>query len=164
MRGRPSGFSLIELMVTVAVMALLLTLVAPSIQSAIASAQSRTVVNKFATDFAWVRNQAATGSYGVTLAVNTDCSWTANVNGSTDTAHSMTATTISARAPSLGCALSSTANTTLSFSALGLVSSSPTLSTLSYTSTSGSHGGSGQSWLIQVFGSGSVAVNTGAAS
>ena len=79
------GFSLIELMVTITVIAVLLILGAPSFGSSAATARERSVVQKFTQDFDWARGAAGVST--VTMTLTAACTWSTTVNGVVDAAH-----------------------------------------------------------------------------
>ena len=60
-RSRPAqGFTLVELMVTIAVAAILGLLVVPDLVSTVDASKTSVLVNQFPQDVAWARNQAVT--------------------------------------------------------------------------------------------------------
>ena len=149
------GFTLIELMVTISLVAILLSVVAPYIASAIANAKARNVVSKFGQDFAWSRNQAATNNLAVALTLNADCSWSATVDGTVDTSHSVTATELAGNASTVTCTATNATSfpVTLSFTSQGFVR--PGASFVF-------NGPNNQTWPIQILSSGTVIVTRGA--
>lgn len=158
-RGTPvRGFTLIELMVAIAIVALTMVLAAPSFGNATRSARERNAVQKLVQDFAWARGAAgagdaaawgtSSGSATVVLTLKADCSWTTTVNGTVNDAHSYTAAQLAAAAPGIGCAGTSPAlPAAFTFSAQGFVS---TTGTVTYT------GASGQAFTLTILYSGSV--------
>lgn len=144
--GRQRGFSLIELMVTVTVIAVLLILVTPSFSNSVANSRERGVVQKFTQDFDWSRSVATTRT--VTLTLNADCSWSASVDGVVDTSHSMTSAALSGVASGIACASGTVAlPATFAFTSQGFASPNGTLSF---------NGARGQQWPLQVLYSGSM--------
>ena len=127
------GFSLVELMATIAVVALMMVLAAPSFGNATRSARERNLVQKLAQDFAWARGAAVAGdaaAFGassgaatVVLTLNRDCSWTTTVNGTASGAHSLTPAQLAAVAPGLACTATSPAlPAAFAFTAQGFIS------------------------------------------
>jgi len=146
------GFTLIEVMVVVALIGIALSQALPAIASAYANARARAVVTKFVQDFAWLRNTAAVNATtAVVLVVNADCSWTSTLNGTTDAAHSTTTAALAKLAPGMGCSLSSAV--TFNFTSQGFVDNSATI---------GFPSAGGQSWPLLILNSGSVTNTTGA--
>ena len=152
------GFSLVELMVTIAVVALTMVLAAPSFGNATRGARERSVVQKLVQDFAWARGAAVAGdaaAFGasagaatVVLTLKSDCSWTTTVNGTANDAHSLTSAQLATVAPGLGCTATSPAlPAAFAFTSQGFVSS-----TGSVTCTSAS----GQTFTLTILYSGSV--------
>lgn len=146
LRDRCRGFSLVELMVTVSVIAVLLILVTPSFSNSVSTSRERSVVQKFAQDFDWSRSAATTRS--VSLTLNANCSWSATVDGVVDSSHSMTAATLSGLAAGIACAGGTVAlPATFAFTSQGFATPN---GTLSFT------GARGQQWPLQVLYSGSM--------
>lgn len=149
------GFTLIEIAITLVLIAILAFMAVPWMGSAVSTSKAKSVVFRFVEDFKAMRGAAASGSNAVVLTMNADCSWSASVNGSSDAAHSYSAAQLAAAAPGVSC--SATAPTTLpvtfSFDSQGLVSPSAKLNFASTTN---------QSWPIQVLNSGSVILTGGA--
>ena len=146
LRCRGRGFSLIELMVTVAIVALLLVMVMPSFSNSVASSRERTVVQKFVQDFDWSRSAATTRA--VTLTLSANCSWSASVDGVVDTAHSMTPAALSGLAAGIACSGGTVAlPATFAFTSQGFATPNGTL---------GFTGARGQQWPLQVLYSGSM--------
>ena len=99
--GRHRGFSLIELMVTVAVIGFMMVLALPSLGKSVQTSRERAAVQQFVQDFTWARGAAGgtdaslllSGTTGVpvlTLQLNADCSWVTKVNGIQEPVHSTT--------------------------------------------------------------------------
>jgi prepilin-type N-terminal cleavage/methylation domain-containing protein len=155
----PRGFGLVELMVTIAIIGLLLVATLPSVGNSISNSRSRQVVSKFVQDFNALRAMASTGNHkatsGVVLSLASNCTWTATVDGSTNTNYSITATELASKASGLSCATTTPAAfpITFTFDSFGHVSIAATFS----FSTS-----SGQNWPIQVFQSGTLLFGQGA--
>ncbi|MCK9688505.1 pilus assembly FimT family protein [Scleromatobacter humisilvae] len=155
------GFSVIELMVTLTIAALLVTLAAPYFGKASAQANERRVKQQLVQDITWARGAAgaadqksldaslASGTPTVTLTINADCSWTTKVSGNVNAAHTM-ATTPTA----MSCAPAATAGvptlpTTFTFTPQGFLSSTASSGTLVLTGTT-------TSYRLQILYSGSV--------
>jgi prepilin-type N-terminal cleavage/methylation domain-containing protein len=160
MMSKPSnkGFTLVELMVVVGLIAFMLVQAVPSLSSGVRAARERSISQKFIQDFLWARssatasdasalNAALSGIPSVTLAINADCSWSTSVNGTSDPSHSMSSNDVSAVA-SMSCSGSGlTLPATFTFTSQGYVSSTGTL-----TMT----GSSGQSTPLRVLHSGAI--------
>jgi len=139
-RRTQRGFTLIELMVTIAVIAIMMAIAVPSFGSGVKVARERSVVQRLTQDFMWARGAAAAAdasSLGVagvtstttptlTLVVKADCTWTTAVNGTTDARHSMTSTALAAIAPSASCTGSMALPATFTFTSQGFVNNSGT--------------------------------------
>ena len=138
------GFSLIELMVVIAIIAIMVSLAVPSFGTGVRAAKERNVVQRLTQDFMWARGAAATadastlnsslnGAPTLTVRVNADCSWTTAVNGTTDAKHSMTTDAVTAAAPGVACSGTGlTLPATFTFTPQGFVN---TTGTLIYTGT-----------------------------
>ncbi|MBV8123903.1 MAG: prepilin-type N-terminal cleavage/methylation domain-containing protein [Burkholderiaceae bacterium] len=163
------GMTMIELMITIAIVALLMTMAAPMFTKMFTSSSGSQLVNQFAQDMAWVRNTAATSDQTVTMTLSTStCTWTAAASGTAAnsvSAHSMTTAQL-ANFPTLTCSLawSGTAPTgnVLSFNTQGQVTTSSganatSLPTLTVQTAQG------QTWTVTVLASGSALVNSGTA-
>lgn len=68
------GFTLVELMVTVAVVAILATVAAPQIQGFVAAYRLRTVTNELASSLAYARSEAIKRGWSVTLCKSANAS------------------------------------------------------------------------------------------
>lgn len=149
------GFTLIELMVTITLVGILLSVVAPYLGNAIANARARNVVSKFRQDFSWSRNVAGTSNRAVALTLNADCSWSTVVDGAADASHSLTAAELAASASTITCTGSNTTvlPVTMTFTSQGFVAPGATVVF---------NGPNAQTWPIQILGSGSVIVTRGA--
>ena len=176
--ARSNGFSLIELMVVVAIIAIGITLAMPYFGGAATTARQRSIVDRMVQDFNWARTAAGvsdastlgiagvSGSPTVQVILNEQathgCSWTTKVNGVTDDTHSMTDTQIAALAPGLTCGVATDTlalPATFNFNGQGFINQT---GTISYSSTqSGSSGA--KFWPLMFLTSGSV-INTNAAS
>lgn len=127
------GFTLIELMVTLVIGAILVTSGISLLGNTLAQARERSVVNKLTQDFSWARTAAIAGdgaAIGATagvrptlvLTLGADCTWTTTVNGTTDAAHSYTATQLGQTAAGMTCtATGLTLPATLAFTAQGSI-------------------------------------------
>jgi type IV fimbrial biogenesis protein FimT len=103
-RVHQRGFSLIELMVTLTIGALLLVLAVPYFGKATKQANERRVKQQLVQDITWARGAAgaadqksldsslASGTPTVTLKINADCTWTTKIGAATNVAHSLSAT------------------------------------------------------------------------
>lgn len=143
------GFTIIEMMMTLTVFAILVMMVLPEVSSIMANARDRSVVGRFAQDFDWLRSRASTSA--VSLTLNADCSWTATVDGATNADHSMTTATLTAMQANVSCAPAAvtpiTLPATFNFTPQG------------YSSVTGRfmfQGSQGQTWTLQVQFSGTL--------
>ena len=79
LRCRHTGFTLVELMVVMAVAAFLLFMATPPIASLLRTVQTRSLVGRFVTDLTWLRNQAATTQVSATgpatMTLDRQCQW-----------------------------------------------------------------------------------------
>ena len=162
------GFSLVELMVTLTIGALLLVLAVPYFGKATKQANERKVKQQLVQDITWARGAAgaadqksldsslASGTPTVTLQVNADCTWTTKISGTANSAHTLTATpTAMACAPAATGGVAS--NMTFTFTPQGFLDASTSgAGTLVMT-------GSTQTYQLQILYSGSV-IETHAAS
>ncbi len=157
------GFSVIELMVTIAIAGLLMTLAVPYFGKATKQATERQVKQQMVQDFTWARGAAgaadqksldsslASGTPVVTWRVNADCTWTTQISGNTNAAHSTTSTPttmVCAPAASAGLAV----GTWYTLTPTGFVTTStgaPVSGTLVMTGTT-------QTYQLQILYSGSV--------
>lgn len=155
------GFSLIELMVTIAIIGIMLVLAVPYVGRVAGLANERLVKQRFIQDFTWARGAAgaadasaldaslASGTPTLTMVLNADCTWTTKISGTANSQHSMSSTDIARIAPAMACAGSGglALPVTFTFYPQGFVSSTGTL-----TMT----GASGQASQMQILYSGSV--------
>jgi len=123
------GFSLIELMVTVAIIAVMLAIGVPSFGTSVRAARERTVVQRMTQDFMWVRGTAgAATTTAAQVKIFADCHWTTTINGAADDKHSMTALQVSAQAPGVSCSgIGMALPATFDFNPQGFVSTTGTL-------------------------------------
>lgn len=68
----PRGFTMIELMVTIAIMVILMTLAAPSFTQLLASNRLTSQANDLVGDIAYARNESVTRGVRVTICMSTD--------------------------------------------------------------------------------------------
>ena len=73
MRARASGFTLIELMVVVALVAIILALAAPSFTSTLARKRMEGVASELATDLQYARSEAAQRNAAVGVVFGSNC-------------------------------------------------------------------------------------------
>lgn len=138
MQRRPQrGFSLIELMVTVAIIAVMLAVGVPSFGNSVRASRERNVVQRMTQDFQWARTAAATqpatgatGATAVQMVIATDCSWSTKVNGVADPTHSMSSAAVTAAAAGVACG--GIAPATFNFTPQGFVD---TTGALTFTGT-----------------------------
>ena len=177
-----AGFSLIELMVVIAIIALGVTLAVPYFGGAATTARERSIVDRMVQDFNWARAAAgvadastlgggyAAGKPSITVKLwdqaTGKCGWTVFVNGTVDSAHSSNdssgVNSLASQAPGITCGV---ATDTLPLPVTFTVSSQGFIDktgTISYSSTqSGSTANS--FWPLLFLSSGSI-LNTHAAS
>ena len=143
------GFTLVELMVTIAIIAIMMVLAMPSFGTASRTSRERGVIAHLIQDFTWARGAAgaasahtldasiaATTSPTLTLTLNADCTWSTTINGTVNAAHSMTSTSLATLAPGMSC--SGTAPTlpaTFTFTPQGFVNTTGTVTFTGATST-----------------------------
>ena len=156
-RLRP-GFSLIELMVTIAVIGFMMVLALPSLGNASRVARERGLVQQFVQDFTWARGAAgaadqksldsslASGTPTVTMTINADCTWTTKISTNVNSAHTLAATPTT-----MACAPATTGGVptlpvTFTFSPQGFVDKTGTLVITGTT----------QTYQLQILYSGSV--------
>ena len=178
--SRQRGFTLIELMVVVAIIALAIALAVPYFGGAATTARQRSVVDKMIEDFSWARASAGvadastlgiagvTGAPTVQVILNNQaahgCSWTTKINGTVDPAHSMTDVDIGKLAPGITCGIATDTlalPATFNFDAQGFISQT---GSITYSSTQGGTGaGAAKFWPLLFLSSGSI-IKTNAAS
>ena len=164
-RRRWQGFSLIELLVTVAIIGVMFALGAASFGSTVRKARERTIVQKFVGDVAWARGLASrkgvnvTGASRVQIVLGADCTWAtttplAAASSGEQTAHSMSAAEIAAQSAGIACAGSNglALPATFTFNADGSVSTS---GNITFTGTT-------ETWVLRMLFSGSVVRQAGA--
>jgi prepilin-type N-terminal cleavage/methylation domain-containing protein len=155
-RKLPAGFTLVELAITISIIAILMTIGSTWFGASVRTAKERGVQEKFLQDFGWARaaagvadasvlNPSLAGAPTLSITLNADCTWSSSVNGSTDAKHSMTTSQLSALSLSLTCS-GTAVPATFVFDNLGGVG---TTGSVSFT-------GSTNNWVLQVMGSGTV--------
>jgi len=160
------GFTLVELMVTIAIAALLGVLVVPNLIDMIDSGKTSVLVNTFAQDVAWARNQAVTTQQPVEIdltgiATNA-CTWTTLVGGQAVAAHSLTAAQFAARYPGVSCSIQQAPATgRLVFDNQGFITDGNGNAAAPVITVTAKQG---QTWTMQLLGSGSVILNSNTAS
>jgi type IV fimbrial biogenesis protein FimT len=169
--SRQSGFTMIELMVTIAIIAIALALGVPFFNNATTGAKERGVIAKLQQDFAWARtaagvrdqsvlNSSASGQPVIKIKLWPDCHWDTTIDSGgtvTDTVHSMTYTQLSSVAPGISCPAGSGSSAlalpvTFKFSPDGTVDTSG-LQTF--------HSSRGTDWPLIFMLSGTVLINQG---
>ncbi|MEW6560244.1 MAG: GspH/FimT family pseudopilin [Pseudomonadota bacterium] len=150
------GFTLVEMMVTIAIAALLGLMVVPNLVSMVDSGKTSVLVNKFPQDVAWARNQAVTTQQPVTITLGANtCTWSTSVGGTVSAEHSLTASQLAASYPNVSCTITGGTAQTLTFDSQGFINTAPTIT------VTAAHG---QTWTLQVLASGSVILNANTAS
>lgn len=159
---RARGFSLIELMVVVAIIAIMLAIAVPSFGSSVRTSRERSVIQRMTQDFMWARGAAGANDASsltskiavsgvplITFVVRADCSWTVKVNGIDEPDHKMDTTMVTSIAPGAVCSSPSglALPATFTFTPQGFVN---TTGTLTFTGTSG------QSFPFQILYSGAM--------
>lgn len=153
------GFTLLELMVTIAVAAIIAAIALPSMLSSIAQRQAQSVGSQFVQDAQWTRMQAIAGAASAQITLNPDCSYTVLVSAqppSVLAAHSMTSAQVASKAPGLSCLGVPAGGLTLSFNDIGMVNTSgndPDVVTFQ------SPHGTSSSSKVEIFGSGMMVWN-----
>jgi type II secretory pathway pseudopilin PulG len=156
------GITLVEVIITVAIITLLLSQAMPSFGNAGRAARERSLVQKLVQDFAWSRAAAGTadaatlgisnGAPTVVLTLNADCSWTTTINGIVDTTHSLTTAQLAATTPNMACAPTGLSlPAAFTFTPQGFVD---TTGNITYT------GASGQAFPLTILFSGSIIRNS----
>ena len=149
--NKARGFTLLELLVVIAVAAILASIALPNFSSQIASSHAQSLMNQFASDVSWTRSKAVASDETMTLNFNNPaCTWTTTAaNNATVAAHSMTSSQLaSGNYGQVQC--SSGGSVTMTFSPDGTVTMNPA-STLNFTFSAG-----GQKWALAVLPSGSI--------
>ena len=156
------GFTLIELMVTITIMAILLMMAVPPVMRALQNARTAALVHRLPQDVAWARNRSATSPTPYRIVLGPGCQWqtqqasfaggalawssTAETN-----VRSMPAATAAAAHPQATCSLSGGATQHVTFDGQGLIAdNAPTVTIAS---------GNGQTWTLQILLSGLVLLN-----
>ena len=169
MRRRPhdlQGFTLVELMVTIAIAALLGLMVVPNLISMVDSGKTSVLVNKFPQDVAWARNQAVTTQNAVEIDLTgitgNACTWTTKVAGQTVNEHSLLSAQFAAQYPGVTCSIQQAPVTgKLVFDSQGFISDgngNAAAPTITVTAKQG------QTWTMQMLTSGSVILSSNTAS
>ena len=159
---RRAGFTLLELLVTILIVALLSSLALPSLLSAVAARRAVSLSETFVQDAAWARAQAMAGATVAKITLSSDCSWdtkiswTTDTTGTTDTAHSLTAQQVGAEFKGASCSGMGSGGLALSYNNLGMVDVSSGTSNASNTITFTLAGNPSQPSTIYVYGSGVI--------
>jgi prepilin-type N-terminal cleavage/methylation domain-containing protein len=156
------GFTLIELMVTIGIAAILSLMVVPNLIDMVDSGKTSVLVNKFPQDVAWARNQAVTTQQTVSMALSSSgCDWQTTVGATAQAEHSMS--NAATEYPGVQCKITNPpASGTLFFTPQGLVTDGPGGTPASPTITVTAK--QGQTWILQMLGSGTVILNSNTAS
>ena len=119
------GFTLIELMVVLAVGLILLIVAIPSLLSWHQRSVSQDLASQFVDDINWSRQTALSSAQPVTFVLAADCTWSVRT-GSPDSAHSLTELQKSQNFSNAQC---SSTPSTIQFQSDGLVSGTAMLTT-----------------------------------
>lgn len=150
------GFTLVEMMVTIAIAAILGIMVVPNLLDMVDSGKTSVLVNRFPQDVAWARNQAVTTQQPVVITLGpAACTWSTSVGGTVSAEHSMTATQLNANYPNVTCSVTGGNPQTLTFDSQGFINAAPTITVRAKQ---------GQTWTLQVLASGTVILNANTAS
>ena len=115
------GFTLLELMIVVALAALLATVALPRLTSAVAARKAYSLSQLFVQDANWVRAQAVAGKGPASITLQPDCSWQAAIAGQTDAQHTLSPAQVQAQYPGASCSGLPTGGLQLSYDDVGLV-------------------------------------------
>jgi type IV fimbrial biogenesis protein FimT len=148
-RSLSRGFTLVELIITIAIIAIMMAMAVPQFSSTGRASRERGVVSKLVQDFTWSRGAAGAASANsidttlsstatpvLALTINGDCTWTTTINGTTNVAHSMTSAQLTQLAPGMTCSSTSpTLPATFTFTSLGFVDKTGTVTMTGATTT-----------------------------
>ena len=115
------GFTLLELMIVVALAALLATVALPRLTSAVAARKADSLSQLFVQDANWVRAQAVAGKGPASITLQSDCSWQAAIAGQADAQHTLSPAQVQAQYPGASCSGLPTGGLQLSYDDVGLV-------------------------------------------
>jgi len=151
--SKQTGFTVVELIITIAIVAILIMMVSPTISSSIAEHRILNLIAALQTDLEWARNQALSTNQSVTVsfADATACKWTTSGNSVTTAAaasHKMDDTNLATNYNGVVCAFTGTSPV---FNGLGLNNSGSFTATISSTATT-------KQWLLTLQGSGDLTV------
>lgn len=155
------GFTLIELIVVIGIVALLAAVGIPAFLGALQSRHNTDLAYKFGQDFAWARGEAIAGAM-VTMVLNSDGSWSVSetaTNSNQPTSaladHSLSSAQLLADAPGTSCVVTNCAGSssascqaTMTFDTMGMVTNAPA-GVLTFKSGQTSHS-------LQIFSSGAI--------
>jgi len=158
---RQRGFTLVEMLVTIAIAALLGVMVVPNLIDMVDSGKTSVLVNKFPQDVAWARNQAVTTQQAVSMTLSTSgCDWQTTVNGNVIAEHSMT--NASTLYPGVSCAIQQAPTTgKLVFDNQGFITDGIGNAAAPVITVTARQG---QTWTMQLLSSGSVILSSNTAS
>lgn len=138
-RAAQAGFTLLELLITMVVMAVLLAIAVPSFLSFVQSQHNTDITGQFAQDVAWAQGEAMAGQT-VQITMASDGSWSTTEvtynsahGGSLSTAavpgHSLSSTQLQADAPGVTCTVvggtSASCAAVMSISSIGIITGAP---------------------------------------
>jgi prepilin-type N-terminal cleavage/methylation domain-containing protein len=104
------GFTLIELMVVIAIAGIIMAYALPQFSEAMAASRNRSAIDKFLQDYEWLRGMASRpGVTSATLTLNADCSWSSALTSvavpaaTVDAPHSLTSAEMTQMRVVLAC-------------------------------------------------------------
>lgn len=152
-RSAARGFTLLELLVTMAVFAILASVALPSMLTSLQARQAGNMALRLTQDISWVRAQALSGASPATITINSDCTWLASTGSTDDAQHSVSTAMLAQQDPGMTCRGIPASGIVVSFDGLGMAlvnsGTSNPANTVLFQS------GTGQS-SVEIFGSGAT--------
>lgn len=159
-RLRAHGFTLLELLVTISLAAIVLAYAVPNLASAVVSRNAEAISNRFVQDAAWARTQAVANGSASLIKLQADCSWNAYSDASLNTpdpAHSLTPQQALSDYPGASCPGLPASGLALQYDPNGLVSAPTGASSAPTTQLRFQISGHTQaSQTLEVYGSGII--------